>query len=345
MKKIFSIIIFSALLITIFFTGNSFAVSLDSLKLETDKTTVKPGENVKLTIEFGENLGAYTFDIAYDNNIFEYVSNEGGTANDLSNKVRVVYYSATGGADTRSEMSIVFKAKENITTSNPTEFSITAEGLANGDGSVTYDDITVPIVKNVTVEPEYKDYELNLKYTGTIIKNEEKEMTLSYSSSMGRYYEHARLIAEAKTPEGANVKILAIDEDELEHDIIQSGWGDAQGYKIGGKDISQVLQIRGIFSEAGDYAITFKLIDRDSSDAVIAEKTFNIKVLEENTVEDDEIEEENKTEQEKNEVNQIQNQETPTELPKTGNNIYIPIIAIVAILISLYFIYKQKNKK
>lgn len=64
-------------------------------------------------------------------------------------------------------------------------------------------------------------------------------MTLSYSSPMGRYYEHARLIAEATTPSDANVQLLATDESSLEHDIIDSGWGDAQGYKIGGKDVSQ----------------------------------------------------------------------------------------------------------
>ena len=130
-------------------------------------------------------------------------------------------------------MSVTFRAKADITTSNPTEFTVTADGLSNADASVTYDDITIPIIKNVTVEPQYVNYTLKLEHTGDIIKNEEKEMKLSYSSTMGRYYEHARLIAEATTPTGATIKLVGTDQANLEHDNIQSGWGDAQGYKIG----------------------------------------------------------------------------------------------------------------
>ena len=231
-------------------------------------------------IEFGQDLGAYTFDIAYDNNIFEYVSAEGGTANDTSTKVRVTFYDSSGGTNPRTNMSVTFRAKADITTSNPTEFSVTAEGLANADASVSYDDITIPIVKNVTVEPEYIDYTLKLEHTGEIIKGEAKEMTLSYSSPMGKYYEHARLIAEATTPGTGNVTLIGKDQAQLDHDIIQSGWGDAQGYKIGGKDVSQVLNVNATFSEAGEYSITLKLIDRDNSDNVIAEETFAFTVLE-----------------------------------------------------------------
>ena len=51
-------------------------------------------------------------------------------------------------------MSVIFRAKAGIKGSSPTEFKITGEGLANADASVTFDDITMPITKNVTVEPE-----------------------------------------------------------------------------------------------------------------------------------------------------------------------------------------------
>ena len=258
MKKNVSIFAILALLSLFVFTINSYAASLDTIDVQTDKTTVRPGTDVKVNIQFGQALGAYTFDIAYDNNIFEYVSAEGGTANDTSDKVRVVFYDSTGGTNSSSSMSVTFRAKADITTSNPTEFLVTAEGLANGDASVSYDDITTPIVKNVTVEPEYVDYTLKLEHTGEIVKEEEKQMTLSFSSPMGHYYEHARLIATASTPAGATVQLLANDRQDLEHDIIQSGWGDAQGYKIGGKDVSQVLQTRAIFSKEGDYSITLK---------------------------------------------------------------------------------------
>ena len=76
---------------------------------------------------------------------------------------------------------------------------------------------------------------------------------------------------------------MATDTAGLEHDIKDSGWGDAQGYKIGGKNVSQTLQTKAIFSKAGDCKITLKLIDRDNSDSIIAEKVFSFSVLDEHT--------------------------------------------------------------
>ena len=346
MKKTISIITIMMLLVMTILTGKVFADSLDTIEINTDKTTVKPGEELKVTVEFGKKLGAYTFDFAYDNKIFSYVTAEGGTANDLTDKVRVTYYDSTGGTNPRENMSIIFKAKDNITTSNPTEITVTAEGLSNEDASITYDDITTPIVKNITVEPQYVDYTLNLEATGNLIQGKENEMKLSYSSPMGRYYEHARLIASATTPEDGTVNLIGIDENNLEHDIIQNGWGDAQGYKIGGKDVLQVLNLRGTFSKTGDYTITLKLIDRDNSDSVIAEKTFNFTVTEENTQPEDT---ENTT-PEQNEItneaiNETKDENTnmPTVLPKTGINIYIPIIATIILLATIFAIIRKKK--
>lgn len=245
-------------------------------------------------------------------------------------------------------MSAVFKAKSDITTSNPTEFTITADGLANPDASIQFDDITTPIVKNLTVEPEYVDYTINLTHEGDIIKGEEKAMSLSYSSPMGRYYEHARLIAEAKTPAGADVNLLATDSSNLEHDIIQNGWGDAQGSKIGGKDVSQVLQTRATFSEAGEYTISLKLIDRDNSDSVIAEKVFNFTVLAERPQEKPEDPGNNQGgvtgEEDKTQAEEVKKEEaTPTKLPKTGSNLYIPISAVLIALVGGYIYFTKRR--
>lgn len=352
MKKIISIITIIAILSTFIFTGNTYAAALDTIDIQTSKTTVRPGEEVKVTVNFGEQLGAYTTEVSYDDAIFEYISVEGGEANDTGDKVIVTFHDTTGGTNPRTSTSVTFKAKADITTSNPTEFTITANGLANPDASVEYDDITTPIVKNVTVEPEYVDYTIKLEHTGDIIKGKENAMKLSYSSPMGRYYEHARLIAEATTPAGAKVQLLATDKARLEHDIIQSGWGDAQGYKIGGKDVSQVLDVRGIFSEVGDYTITLKLIDRDNSDNVIATGTFNFKAIEETTQTPPTTPETpptttpetppTTTPEEKPEQTPAPEQ-TPTVLPKTGENIYIPVILILVSLIS-YSIYYNKRK-
>lgn len=352
MKKIISFIAIFALIFTFFLTGTAFAASLDTLNVEVNKTTVRPGEEVNLTINFGQNLGAYTFDIAYDNNIFDYVTADGGTTNNTGNKIRVTFYDTTGGTNPRQNMSIVFKAKEGITTSNPTELTVTGEGLANADASVTYDDITTPIVKNIIVEPEYKDYVLNLEYTGDIIFGEEKDMKLSYSSSMGRYYEHARLIATATTPKGANVKLIATESTtRAEQDIIQSGWGDPQGYKIGGKNVLQVLNTKALFTEAGDYTITLKLIDRDNADSVIAEKEFSFTVKENKGEIIPPVEEEPPKAPETNNGGTTNNGENtnnvqkPSTLPKTGENIYVPMAVILAILIAVAVYYNKKKTK
>ncbi len=35
-------------------------------------------------------------------------------------------------------------------------------------------------------------------------------------------------------------ELLGTDAQQLEHDIIQSGWGDADGESIGGKDVLKI---------------------------------------------------------------------------------------------------------
>lgn len=341
MKKIISLFIMITLLSVLIFTGNTYAAALDTIDVQTSKTTVRPGEEVKVTIGFGQPLGAYTFDVSYDNNIFDYVSAEGGTDNNTGDKVKVTFYDATGGTNPRNDMSVTFCAKADITTSNPTEFLVTGEGLANPDASVQFDDITTPIVKNVTVEPAYQDYVLKLEHNGEIVKDEEKAMNLSYASPMGRYYEHARLVAEATTPAGATVQLLANDQSNLEHDIIQSGWGDAQGFKIGGKDVLQSLQTRAIFSQAGNYTITLKLIDRDNSDQIISQASFPFTVLEMATP----IPPQNNqpTVEQTPEIEEVKPDETPKKLPKTGNNLYIPIVILLMVLVSSYLYYNKKK--
>ena len=355
MKKIVNIVAIFLVLFLSIFTTEIYAAPISSIDVTTDKETVHPGETITLNIKFGEELGAYTVDVAYDNKILEYVSAEGGTANDNGTRVRVYFFDDTGGSNPRNTMSVTFRAKADLTTSNPTDLSVTAEGLANPDASVSYDDITVPIDKSIIAEPVYVDYSIALSYTGDIIVNEEKDMKLTISSTMGKNYEHTRIIGEATTPSGATAKLLAIDNQSLEHDIIQSGWGDASGDPIGGKDVVKELAVRGLFSEAGDYSITLKLIDRDNSDAEIASKTFQISVKEKATVTppEENPSEENQTGNETTEnnngqnnntnMNETQTKEEPETLPQTGNTIYLSVIGIISILIASYIILKKKD--
>ena len=343
MKRFLSILMIAVILSTTIFIGqvNAQSVPLNSVTLDTSKQTIHPGETVTLTINFGTDLGAYTFDIAYDNKLLEYVSVDGGTPNDNGTRVRVTFYDSTGGISPRTNMTITFKAKEGIITSNPTDLSVTAEGLANADASQEYDDIGVPIVKNIVVEPIYQDYDIELTYTGDVIENVEKEMTLRISSALGKNYEHARIIAEATTPSGGQVTLKGTDEQQLEHDIIQSGWGDASGYEIGGQNVEKVLSLRGLFTKAGAYTVKIILIDRDSSDAEIVSKTFSITALAEQT--GDTSDEENIPAEEENTTQNEQTENLPQTLPKTGRNIFIPIVVVIIAVTSIIAVIKRKN--
>lgn len=347
MKKILNFMLIFSLIALFVFSGNVNAASLDGVKVTTDKDVVHPGTNVTLSIEFGKDLGSYTFDIAYDNSLFEYVSSSDGTANDLDSKVRVVFYDSTGGSNPKSSLSVVFKAKDNITTSNPTNFLVTAEGLANADASEQYDDITTPITTDLTVEPAYSDYQLNLEYDGNIIKNEEKDITISTISQMGRYYDHARLVADVTTETSGKVSIIGMDENQIEYDLIQDGWGDSSGYELGG-EVNQVLNFTGLFTESGNYTITLKLIDIENSNETISENSFNITVLD-NEISDTTDEENNNnniindnniTESTENTLNET----VPEELPKTGiNYIAIASLLIVASILGYIIIFNKKK--
>ena len=352
MKKILNTLLILSIIfafILLFNTNTVQAAALDDIEISTNKDTVNPGDTITLTITFGKPLGAYTFDIAYDNNLLEYVETDGGTPNDNGTRVRVVFYDSTGGSSPKESMSIIFRAKEGIVTSNPTDLAVTAEGLANPDASENYDDITTALEKNIVVEPRYEDYKFDLSYTGAPIENVEKEMVLSLTSSMGKNYDHARIIAEAVTPDGGNVQLKGTDETQTEYDLIDSGWGDPSGYAIGGQNVNKVLNLRGIFDKAGTYTLTFKLINRDNSDAVIAEDSFQVTVGTIETTPPEEEIPENGTEGTTGEENVAGENATeenlPAQLPKTGMNIYIPIAVVLIAIVStsLYFIMKKRN--
>ncbi len=338
MKKIVNVIAIFLVLFLLTFTVNIYAASLDNLDVKTDKETVHPGETVTLNVAFGQDMGAYTVNVDYDENLLEYVSTEGGTANNTGSKVILTYY-YNAGADSapRNSASVTFKAKEDIITTNPTDLSITLTGLGTPDAD-PIDDITVPIVKNLIVEPVYVDYDIAINYTGEIIPNEEKDMEIVISSSMGKAYGKTRIIAEAATPTGESVKLLATDSQSLEHDIIQSGWGSADGDSIGGKDVVKKIATRGVFSGYGDYSITLKLINREDADAVIATKTFQIAVKEKTAEVVPPAEEQVPPVTENKPA-----EETPSTLPKTGNTIYLSILPIVAVLTIAYIALRKKK--
>ncbi len=366
-KKILSILVILAFLFFTFqISSNAASIPLNSLDVTVSETKIRPGENVTVNINFGTDLGAYTFDVAYDNNIFEYVSSEGGTENDDGTRVRVTFYDSTGGTSPRTSMSVTFKAKDSIVTTNPTDFSVTGEGLANADASQEYDDITSPVKKSVTVEPDYKDYTISLNYSGNIIINEAKDMELVTKSAMGKNYDNLKLTAEvvSKPSDDATVKLIATTKTRQEVDLIQEAWGEVDGYALGGKDVEQILEVAGTFSTEGNYKIKFSILDKDSGNAEIATKTVDVTAKSQATVDegnkDENAGDNNANGGAGNNENNNQNgntgngsnngkenvtEEVPETLPKTGMTKYGAIATVLAVLGTGYVVLQNTRKK
>ena len=328
MKKLFYVFTISILFfVLISITSVTSAATLDTVTAQVSKEKISPGEEVKVTVSFGRDLGAYTINIDYDEEIFDYVSTAGGTANDDGDVVILTYHDTAGGANPRTNEVITFKAKENLTGSNPTDFLITLEGLANPNASERYDNIDTAIKKDVLVEPNYVNYSLKLNYTGEIEKSKEKDMKLITESTMGKNYDHVRLIAEVtkKPEEKATAKLLATQEDGVEIDLLQSGWGEADGYALGGKNVKQELALRGVFDTDGKYTVHIKLIDRDDSDKVIVEKSFDITVGKQTA------------------QKPTTTEKLPAQYPTTGVTQYVFVILAVVAL-AIVYIALRNNK-
>lgn len=369
--RIFSITLF---LVMFMFIQDTYAVSLNTFDVQISKNLVRPGEEVTVQVNFGEALKAYTVKIAYDDNIFDYVSSEGGTAVNTFDKIIMSYGDTEMPVEARGSVSVTFRAKSSLTTTNPTNFVVTSDNMKNADGSMIYDPITTGFTKDLIVEPEYEDYEIKLTHIDTIVKGKPIDMILSYSSAMGRPYAHARLVAEVATS-GGTAQLLGTDQSDSEHDIIQDGWGAVEGYEIGGKGITQELHVRAIFSDIGDYTITLKLIDKENGDTVIAQRSFPFTAVDEQiqpnydivpmSIEEAEngtqeelsvrsVPEFNHTEGQVQARTQTQASETstnitnettqsaPNKLPKTGINVYIYGVLSLIALTAGYIYFNKK---
>ncbi len=332
MKKIVSMVTIFLILFLLTYShvhAASFTEELTTIEITTDKQTVHPTETVTLNVSFGQDMGAYTANVAYDNKLLEYVSSEGGTANDTGEKVILTYaYNQRQDPAPSNSMSITFRAKEEITTTNPTNLSISFSGLANPSASVEYFLQTGETIKQLIVEPIYEDYAIALHYTGDILVKEPKEMEIVISSAMGKNYEKTRILASVVTPEGESMQLLANTEEMEQYDLIESGWGSEEGDPLGGKDVVKKLQARGIFSAEGKYVLTLQIVNREDADAVIASNTFEITV--------------GKTQPEEV-VPPTPETNKPTTLPKTGNTIYFAVLPTIALLLVAYFALKRKD--
>lgn len=330
MKKLFYVFMVLVLFFSIIcIPTSSSAATLNTFDVKLSKEKIAPGQEVSVLVNFGQEMGAYTVNTTYNSSVFEYVSAEGGTANNTGNKVVLVYHYTQGVGTPSQSAKITFRAKDSLTGPNPTDFTVTLEGMANPDASERYDNPADSFINDILVEPNYVNYTLSLDYTGAIKKDVAKDMKLITASSMGKNYDHVRLIADVtkKPADTATAKLLANKADGSEVDLLQSGWGEADGYALGGRDVKQELALKGEFNTDGKYTVHVKLIDRDDSDKVIAEKSFDITVGETKAPSTSKPNTEEKL---------------PATYPTTGMTKYVfTFIAIISLVI-IYFVVSKK---
>lgn len=162
------------------------------------------------------------------------------------------------------------------------------------------------------------EYYFDLQYTGTIVKNEEKNANVLLVGVNGTLHTNVQIKVKITGP--ATPKLLATDSNGVEHDIAQLGyWGPPSGFPVQG-DFTNTTPIKATFTKEGTYTIELSLVDLSNSNAVITSKTFTIDVSDEETPINNTIE----------------------ELPKTGTSIgeftmYAFIFGIVLLGIVVYF--------
>ncbi|HHW24507.1 MAG TPA: hypothetical protein GXX22_03510 [Clostridiales bacterium] len=95
-----------------------------------------------------------------------------------------------------------------------------------------------------------------------------------------RGYDRVLFIVEIQKPEGATVNLLAVDSKGKQFDVAQLGyWGPPNGFSID-KDYIATTAFSVKFSDAGEYTISFSLVDLDDDENVLASKTVTVNVTE-----------------------------------------------------------------
>ena len=100
MKKLYFVIgiLFLIIILSMQFTTTIFAetTKLDSAEVSVNKTKIAPGEEVNLIASFGKALGAYTVNVEYDKDVFDYVRSEGGEASNQNGKIIIAEMQTNG---------------------------------------------------------------------------------------------------------------------------------------------------------------------------------------------------------------------------------------------------------
>lgn len=177
------------------------------------------------------------------------------------------------------------------------------------------------------------EYSFDLQYTGTIIKNEEKNANVLLVGVNGTLHTNVQIKVKITGP--ATPKILATDSNGTEYDIAQLGyWGPPSGFPVQG-DFTNTTPIKATFTEAGTYTIELSLVDVANANSVITSKTFTVEVLSTETPAANNI----------TINNEVLNNTTVEELPKTGTSIaeFILYTFVFGLLLTGSIIYLNRR--
>ena len=173
------------------------------------------------------------------------------------------------------------------------------------------------------------EYSFDMQYTGTIVKNVEKDAVVLLTGVNGTPHTSVQIKVDITGP--ATPKIIATDATGTEYDIAQLGyWGPPSGFQVGG-DFVNKTPIKATFIEEGSYTIKLSLVDLANGNAVITTKTFDIEIYED-VLGDNVV------------ANAVEN--TLEELPKTGTSVmeYVMYTIGVVLVISIIGMYLNKRK-
>ncbi len=194
------------------------------------------------------------------------------------------------------------------------------------------------VLCSVSVVFAQDEYSFDLQYTGTIVKNVEKDGVVLLTGVNGTPHTSVQIKVDITGP--ATPKILATDSAGTEYDIAQLGyWGPPSGFAVGGDFVNET-PIKATFVEEGSYTIKLSLVDLANGNTVITTKTFDIEVYED--VPGDNIIS-NVT---GNVIGNAVEGNTIEELPKTGTSVieYVMYIIAIVLIISIIGIYLNRRR-
>jgi hypothetical protein len=169
----------------------------------------------------------------------------------------------------------------------PAQYSATTEWTLvfseAGDYTITFslidadtEEVIAGITKTVEItvaepEPVASTYKFSYEVPADVVAGQEVVVPVTFETDgepgdIG--YDGVRFKFAAEGPEGATVTFKAVDSNNDEYTFTNSGyWGPAGGFDLPAQ-YSATTEWTLVFSEAGDYTITFSLIDADTEEVI-----------------------------------------------------------------------------